>query len=65
MLQNGELWALLGLILASEFLSDGVYVVCLFLITGRKPTGQTKQIVNVLNYSFVVEFVCKINESLS
>lgn len=51
----GELWALLGLSLASQFLSNRVCVVCLFLMTRRKLPGETKQIVNVQNYSFVVK----------
>lgn len=40
--------------------------VCHVLISDHKEeTNRAKQIVNVLDYSFIVKFVCKINESLS
>lgn len=48
MLENGELRALLGLSLASEFLSNGV---CYVLISDHKQeTNRTDKTVNVLHY---------------
>lgn len=63
MLQNGELWALLGLSLASEFLSNGV---CYVLISDHKQeTNRTDKTDSECTTLLIVKFICKINELLS